>query len=85
MCAQYEDEVILCVANLSRSAQAVEIDLSAWSGRVPIEMLGRTRFPPIGDLPYLLTLAALRLLLVLAGCRGTQAGRSTRRDRCRNS
>jgi maltose alpha-D-glucosyltransferase/alpha-amylase len=53
---QYENEAILCVANLSRSAQATEIDLSAFKGRVPVEMLGRTRFPRIGDLPYLVTL-----------------------------
>jgi maltose alpha-D-glucosyltransferase/alpha-amylase len=54
--ALYEDDVILAVFNLSRAAQPVELDLSAWRGRVPVEMLGRTAFPPIGDLPYLLTL-----------------------------
>ncbi|MCO5130835.1 MAG: maltose alpha-D-glucosyltransferase [Xanthobacteraceae bacterium] len=54
---QYGEEVILCVANLSRSAQATEIDLSAWKDRVPLEMLGRTRFPTIGELTYLITLA----------------------------
>lgn len=54
---QYGDEVILCVANLSRSAQATEIDLSAWKDRIPLEMLGRTLFPAIGDLTYLITLA----------------------------
>ena len=54
---QYRDEVILCVANLSRSAQATELDLSAWKDRVPLEMLGRTRFPAIGELPYMITLA----------------------------
>ncbi len=54
---QLGDEVILCVANLSRSAQATELDLSAWKDRVPLEMLGRTLFPPIGDLPYMITLA----------------------------
>ena len=54
---QYRDEVIICVANLSRSAQFAEIDLSPWKGRVPQEMLGRTRFPRIGELPYLVTLA----------------------------
>src|SRR5260221_1379623 len=53
---QYGDEVILCVANLSRSAQATELDLSAWKDRIPLEMLGRTRFPPIGELPYMITL-----------------------------
>jgi maltose alpha-D-glucosyltransferase / alpha-amylase len=54
---QYRDEVILCVANLSRSAQATELDLSPWKDRVPLEMLGRTRFPAIGELPYMITLA----------------------------
>jgi maltose alpha-D-glucosyltransferase/alpha-amylase len=53
---QYESEVVLCVANLSRSAQAAEIDLAPWRGRVPFELLGRTNFPPIGDSPYLVTL-----------------------------
>ncbi len=54
---QFEDDVVLCVHNLARSAQAVELDLSAFEGRRPEEMLGRTRFPRIGELPYLLTLA----------------------------
>src|SRR5947199_3407046 len=54
---QYENEVLLCVANLSRSAQAAEIDLSPWRGRVPREMLGRKHFPPVGDQPYVVTLA----------------------------
>ncbi len=47
---------ILCVANLARSAQAVELDLGAFKGCVPVELLGRSPFPPIGELPYLLTL-----------------------------
>jgi maltose alpha-D-glucosyltransferase / alpha-amylase len=55
---EYGDDTILCVANLSRSAQPVELNLSAFKGRVPVEMLGRTTFPPIGDLPYLLTISA---------------------------
>lgn len=53
---EYNGEVILCVANLSRSAQATELDLSKWKERVPQEMLGRSEFPPIGDLPYMITL-----------------------------
>lgn len=53
---QYGEESILCVANLSRSAQPVELDLSKFRGKIPIELLGQTTFPPIGDLPYLLTL-----------------------------
>ena len=49
-------ETILCVANLSQSAQAVELELSAFADRIPIEMMGGTAFPPIGKLNYLLTL-----------------------------
>jgi maltose alpha-D-glucosyltransferase/alpha-amylase len=52
----YADEIVLCVANLSRSPQAVELDLSDWRGRQPVELLGRSLFPPIGELPYMLTL-----------------------------
>jgi maltose alpha-D-glucosyltransferase/alpha-amylase len=50
------DEAVLCVANLSRMAQPVELDLSRFKGRVPVEMSGHNAFPPVGDLPYLLTL-----------------------------
>jgi maltose alpha-D-glucosyltransferase/alpha-amylase len=52
----YTDEVVLCVANLSRSAQPVELDLKPYKGLVPVEMLGQTAFPPISEAPYLLTL-----------------------------
>lgn len=51
----YEDETILCVANLSQTLQAVELDLTEFEGRVPVEMVGGTPFPPLGRLPYLLT------------------------------
>jgi maltose alpha-D-glucosyltransferase/alpha-amylase len=54
---RYEDDIILCVHNLGRSAQAVELDLSAYDGYYPVELYGRSRFPRIGSLPYLLTLA----------------------------
>ena len=53
-----DDEAILCVANVSRAAQAVELDLSRFRGRVPIELMGQSHFPPIGELPYLLTLSS---------------------------
>ncbi len=56
--SEYGDDIILTVFNLSRAAQPVELDLSAFKGRVPIEMLGRAPFPPIGELPYLLTLSS---------------------------
>jgi maltose alpha-D-glucosyltransferase/alpha-amylase len=50
------DEAVLCVANLARSAQPVELDLARYRGRAPVELLGQTVFPPVGTLPYLLTL-----------------------------
>jgi maltose alpha-D-glucosyltransferase/alpha-amylase len=55
---EYDGETILCVVNLARTAQAVELALSEYNGRVPIELTGRTAFPPVGELPYLLTLPA---------------------------
>ncbi len=54
----YDGDSILCVANLSRAAQAVELDLAQWKGAVPIELSGASAFPPVGDLPYLVTLPA---------------------------
>ena len=54
----YHDETILCVANLARSVQPVELDLSRFKGMIPVELLGMTEFPRIGELPYFLTLGA---------------------------
>jgi len=54
---EYGDETLLCVTNLARTAQPVELDLSAYKGRVPVELFGRVVFPPIGEMPYLITLA----------------------------
>ena len=55
---RYEDDIVLCVHNLARSAQAVELDLSRFEGLVPEEMFGRTRVPArSASCPYLLTLA----------------------------
>jgi maltose alpha-D-glucosyltransferase/alpha-amylase len=53
---RFEDETILVVANLSRHAQYAELDLSSMKGAIPTELMGRTRFPAIGELPYMLTL-----------------------------
>jgi maltose alpha-D-glucosyltransferase/alpha-amylase len=53
---QYQDETVLVVANLARAVQYVELNLGKFKGRVPIELFGRTEFPTIGELPYLLTL-----------------------------
>jgi len=49
-------DTVLCVNNLSRFPQPVELDLRRWEGVVPVELLGGVRFPEIGELPYLLTL-----------------------------
>ena len=53
---EWQDEKILCVVNLSRTAQPVELDLAEFKGKVPVELLGHAAFPPIGELTYLLTL-----------------------------
>jgi len=53
---EYDGESILCVVNLAHSAQGVELDMSEFKGRVPIELTGQSVFPPIGELPYFLTL-----------------------------
>jgi maltose alpha-D-glucosyltransferase/alpha-amylase len=49
-------DIVLCVNNLSRFAQPVELHLGAYAGLVPHELLGRIPFPPIGELPYFVTL-----------------------------
>ena len=49
------EDVIMVVNNLSGRAQAAELDLSPYAGMYPVELLGRERFPQIGELPYLLT------------------------------
>ena len=49
-------DTILCVNNLSRFPQPVELDLRRFRGSTPIECMGGVQFPAIGDLPYLLTL-----------------------------
>jgi maltose alpha-D-glucosyltransferase/alpha-amylase len=53
---RYENDQILCVANLSRFAQAVELDLSAFAGMKPVEMFGYSDFPILGTTPYQLSL-----------------------------
>lgn len=55
----YEDETVLCVFNLSQSAQPVELPLQDLRGKVPIEMSGGAQFPAIGEGPYQLALAPL--------------------------
>jgi maltose alpha-D-glucosyltransferase/alpha-amylase len=53
---QGNDDIIICVNNLSRFPQPVELDLRRWEGLVPVELLGSVPFPAVGELPYLLTL-----------------------------
>jgi len=55
---EYGDDIVLCVNNLSRFPQPVELDLRRWEGYEPVELLGGARFPRVGELPYLLTLGS---------------------------
>src|SRR5690606_27220135 len=53
---EHGDDRMLCVNNLSKFPQPVELDLSRYAGVSPVECVGGVRFPEIGELPYLLTL-----------------------------
>ncbi len=53
---RWQDENILVVANLSRFVQCMRVDMSAFRGVTPVELMGRTPFPVIGETPYFLTL-----------------------------
>jgi maltose alpha-D-glucosyltransferase/alpha-amylase len=59
---RYRDETILCVNNLSRFAQFVELDLAEFNGMVPLELWSKRCFPRVGELPYLLTLGPHNVL-----------------------
>jgi maltose alpha-D-glucosyltransferase/alpha-amylase len=52
----HDGQHVLCVANLSRFSQPVEMNLQEYNGWTPIELIGNTRFPRIGELPYFVTL-----------------------------
>jgi maltose alpha-D-glucosyltransferase/alpha-amylase len=54
---EWEGETVLLVHNLSGAAQPVELDLRRYARHVPVELLGETRFPPVGERPYFLSLA----------------------------
>ena len=54
---RHNTQVVLCIANLARTVQPVEIRMPQFAGLTPVEMLGQTEFPHIGDQPYFLTLA----------------------------
>ena len=58
----FNGEQVLCLANLSRFAQPVDLDLSKLEGLVPVEMLGYVEFPPIDRQPYRFTLAPYSFL-----------------------
>jgi maltose alpha-D-glucosyltransferase/alpha-amylase len=53
----HDDDVVLCVNNLSRFPQPIELNLQQWAGYTPVELTGHVQFPNVGQLPYLLTLA----------------------------
>jgi maltose alpha-D-glucosyltransferase/alpha-amylase len=75
---KYRDETILCVNNLSRFAQYVELELQQFNGLVPLELWSKNPFPPIGELPYLLTLGSHNFLWfrLLPGDQAKEAQRS---------
>jgi maltose alpha-D-glucosyltransferase / alpha-amylase len=52
----YEEDVVLCICNLSKLSQPAELPLQKWEGALPIELMGRVPFPRIGELPYFITL-----------------------------
>ena len=51
-----DEDIVLCVNNLSRFPQPCELMMEQLAGKVPIELVGRVPFPPIGELPYFVTL-----------------------------
>jgi maltose alpha-D-glucosyltransferase/alpha-amylase len=53
---EHDGDRVICVNNLSRFPQPVQLDLSSYAGDTPVELTGGARFPRIGDLQYLLTL-----------------------------
>src|ERR687898_178180 len=55
--ADGEEDIVLCVNNLSRFPQPVELMMEQLAGKVPVELTGRVPFPAIGELPYFVTLA----------------------------
>ena len=59
---QYGSQTVLCVANISRSAQPVLLDLNEYEGRTPVEMLGYVPFPRITQQPYVLSLSPYAFL-----------------------
>ena len=71
---EFEGETILCVYNLSRNAQACDLELSAYRDRVPVELLGRTVFPPVSETPYRVTLPGYGFYWLVLAPAGELAG-----------
>jgi maltose alpha-D-glucosyltransferase/alpha-amylase len=78
---EHEDERILIVANLSRYAQAVQLDLTEMQGVTPVEMFGRTPFPTVGQGPYTVTLNPYAFYWFLLPAPTAAARRDTREFR----
>ena len=68
-----EDQSVLVVANMSRFVQFVELDLSRFAGRQPVEMFGRTPFPRVGSSPYVLTVSPHAFLWFALAREATEA------------
>jgi maltose alpha-D-glucosyltransferase / alpha-amylase len=78
---ELDGETVLCVANLSRFAQPVRLDLADLEGMIPVEMLGYVEFPPIDKTPYALTLGPYGFLwLELQGVRQSEQVQESARD-----
>ena len=74
-------ETVLCVANLSRFAQPVSLDLADYDGAEPVEMLGYVPFPTITRAPYVLTLSPYSFLwLELQQASGKRPDSATSRE-----
>lgn len=73
---EYEGETVLCVANLADTPQAVELDLTRYTGRIPVEMLGWSSFPTIGTDRYLLTFPRYAFYWFLLSEPAVEAGRA---------
>jgi maltose alpha-D-glucosyltransferase/alpha-amylase len=84
---EFEGEAILCVFNLSRNAQAFDLDLAQFQGRVPIEMLGRTAFPTISSTEacYRLSLPGYAFYWFVLAEAGKPGGPEPAVEPCRSS
>lgn len=69
---EYEDETVLCVANLASTPQSVHLELGQYAGRVPIEMLGWSEFPPISPTGYSLSMPRYAFYWFLLSSEHTQ-------------